>query len=44
MLNDRLREQVKAHDEARVKFAKEGVGPMIEMAMFSALQKARGRG
>lgn len=41
MLRNRLREQVKAHDEAHVKFAKEGVGPMIEVAVFSALQKAR---
>jgi len=40
VLHGRLREQVRAHDEAHVKFAKEGVGPMIEMAVLSALQKA----
>ena len=44
MLHNRLREQVKAHDEAHVKFAKEGVGPMIEVAVLSALQKAYRRG
>ena len=44
MLYNRLREQVKAHDEAHVKFAKEGVGPMIEMAVLSALQKVHRHG
>ena len=44
MLHRRLQEQVKAHDEAHVKFAHEGVGPMIEAAVITAFQKAFGRG
>ncbi len=33
-----------AHDEARVKFAEKGIGPMIEAAVLSALQKVHRHG